>query len=298
VGTTFGLFGGSSAVPLLPGDQRLEDAWSALWTSAPLAEDLEMLGNGRVTVRVSVTTDVATLVARLIDVAPDGAAALVTKGVLNLTHRDSHADPTPLEPGRSYDVTIPLEGTSWRFEPGHAIRVSITGADYPLLWPSPRPYTMTFAVGGASPAALVLPEVPAADAPLPPPALRAPQPVVELPGMQLDPPSWRVTRDLSRGTVEVALHTNNALRLADGTRYHTSSDATTTVLEDDPARASIVGVSTLALESPTLTTVSRVRGEIRSDAESFHVTVQLDVTVDDTTYYARRWSRSYARRLL
>ena len=91
VGTTFGLFGGSSAVPLLPGDQRLEDASCSLsWTAAPLAEAVEILGLPRVSVRVSVTTDVATLVARLIDVAPDGAAALVTKGVLNLTHREFH----------------------------------------------------------------------------------------------------------------------------------------------------------------------------------------------------------------
>ena len=32
---------------------------------------------------------------------------------------------------------IPLEATSWVFEPGHAVRIAVTGADYPLLWPSP-----------------------------------------------------------------------------------------------------------------------------------------------------------------
>ncbi|MBM4409262.1 MAG: CocE/NonD family hydrolase [Chloroflexi bacterium] len=131
VGTTFGLFGGSSAVPIQPADQRLEDARSLLWTSAPLDAPLEILGAGRVALRVSATTDVATVVVRLLDVAPDSAAALVTKGVLNLIHRDSHERPSPLEPGRAYDVEVPLEATSWVFAPGHAIRIAVTGADYP-----------------------------------------------------------------------------------------------------------------------------------------------------------------------
>jgi hypothetical protein len=103
---------------------------------------------------------------------------------------------------------------------------------------------------------------------------------------------------MSRGTVEVALRTNNAVRLADGTLWHTTSEATTSVHEEDPARAGIVGVCTLALEGPERTTVSRARGEIWSDAATFHVTVQLDVTIDGASYHSRRWARSYPRRLL
>jgi predicted acyl esterase len=298
VGTTFGLFGGSSAVPLLPGDQRLEDAWSANWTSAPLGDAVEILGNGSVSLRVAVSAPVAAVVVRLIDVAPDGAAALITKGVLNLTHRASHEDPTAVPVNEAIDVDVPLEATSWRFDPGHAIRVAITGADYPLLWPSPYPYDGRIFVGGDAPTALSLPVVPPATAPLPAPILREPQAVREIPGFALDTPSWRVTRDHSRGVVEVELHTDNATRLADGTRYHSSSHATTRVREDDPANAGIVGISTLALEGSDRTVQAQSRGEIRSDADAFHVTVHLEVTVDGTTYHERRWARSYPRRLL
>ena len=35
---------------------------------------------------------------------------LVTRGVLNLTHRASHSAPAPLEPGVVYHVTVPLKG--------------------------------------------------------------------------------------------------------------------------------------------------------------------------------------------
>ena len=140
--------------------------------------------------------------------------------------------------------------------------------------------------------------MPPRDQPLPAPDLRPAEPLAEPPSFAFEPASWRVTRDHSRGTVEVQLRTNNGTRLPDGTLYHAQSEATTTVDEARPSKASIVGVSTLALESPERTTVSRARGEIRSDDTNFHVTVQLDVTIDGTPFHSRRWSRSYRRNLL
>ena len=44
----FGRSGGPSAVPLQPGDQRLEDAWSLNWTSAALTEPSRSGGGGDV----------------------------------------------------------------------------------------------------------------------------------------------------------------------------------------------------------------------------------------------------------
>jgi hypothetical protein len=107
-----------------------------------------------------------------------------------------------------------------------------------------------------------------------------------------------VTRDLTRGTVEVELATNNGTRLADGTLYQSRGHATTSVNESNPADASIVGTSSLALESARGTVEARARGEIRSDASTLHVTVNLDVLVDGATFHSRRWSRSVPRRLL
>lgn len=47
---------------------------------------------------------VAMVAVRLSDVAPDGRATRVTYGLLNLTHRDGHDEPEPLEPGKPYRV--------------------------------------------------------------------------------------------------------------------------------------------------------------------------------------------------
>ena len=62
-------------------------------------ERIELLGNARVELELESDRPVAQLAARLCDVAPDGTSLLVTRGVLNLTHRDSHEHPAPLEPG-------------------------------------------------------------------------------------------------------------------------------------------------------------------------------------------------------
>ena len=99
VGTTFGIF--SAGAPyVLPADQRIEEAYSAVYTGEVLTEPVEILGRPRLVLWVESDAEVVTFVARLCDVAPDGSSALVTKGVLNATHRESHGDPSPLVPGR------------------------------------------------------------------------------------------------------------------------------------------------------------------------------------------------------
>ena len=60
--------------------------------------------------RVSADRPCALVSARLEDVSPTGESLLVSWGLLNLTHRDSHERPAPLEPGREYDVTLQLAG--------------------------------------------------------------------------------------------------------------------------------------------------------------------------------------------
>jgi predicted acyl esterase len=55
------------------------------------------------------------------------------QGVLNLIHRESHSEPSLLTPGQVYEVEVMLDATSWQFEPGHAIRLNISGAGYTIV---------------------------------------------------------------------------------------------------------------------------------------------------------------------
>jgi uncharacterized protein len=86
---------------------------------------------------------------RLIDVAPDGRATLVARGFLNLTQRDSREHPQPAVPGKRYRVKVLLTGTGYAFPTGHKLRVALSTAYWPIIWPSPEPVTLTLFAGAS-----------------------------------------------------------------------------------------------------------------------------------------------------
>jgi hypothetical protein len=289
----------SAASPhVLPVDQRLEEPYSSSWTSEPLDDPLEILGYPRAVLHIAVTTDIATVVARLIDVAPDGAAALVTKGVLNLTHRDSHEEPTPVVPGEVYRIDLRLDATSWRFDPGHRIRLSLAGADFPNTWPSPKPYTALVHLGGRHSSCLLLPVIGPQELPLPDPELQAPADYDPMAQTWSEKPTWRVTRDHMAATTEVTLAKAGGARVGDEIAFETSSEAVATVSERDPARATIRGLSRVVLHWPGRTIDARARGQIESTESAFHVTLNLEITMGGFPHATRRWVRTYPRNLL
>ena len=108
-GTRGALSWGAGEAPNgLARDLRPDEPAGPTYTSEPLAAPLEVLGVPEVVVHVEVDAPVAMLSVRLSDVAPDGTSALVSAGVLNLTHRRSHADPEPLRPGVVEQVRDPV----------------------------------------------------------------------------------------------------------------------------------------------------------------------------------------------
>jgi hypothetical protein len=149
-------------------------------------------------VRLEVSADqpVAMVAARLSDVAPDGRATRVTYGLLNLTHRDGHDEPAPMEPGERCAVEIELNAVAQAFPAGHRIRLSLSTSYWPLAWPPPKPVLLSVHTGHS---ALQLPVRPVAEPdelparPFGEPEGAPPIPVTALtPGEQ----RWTVSRDL------------------------------------------------------------------------------------------------------
>ena len=126
-----------------PADQRPEDAGSLVFETPPLETPVEIAGDARVMLDISVDRPVAQVAVRLMDVAPDGAATRVTFGVFNLTHRNGHETPEPLEPGKRYRVTVPMNHVAQRFRAGHRIRLGISTSYFPMIWTPPEPVTLT-----------------------------------------------------------------------------------------------------------------------------------------------------------
>ena len=117
-------------------DTSADDARSIVAESRPLEDAVEFTGTGVVCARVSATTPDPVVGVRVVDVAPDGAALLVTSGRLAADHRDGHApgDPEPLPDG-PVDLEMPLTPTSHVFEPGHRVRLAVAAGHHPRALP-------------------------------------------------------------------------------------------------------------------------------------------------------------------
>jgi uncharacterized protein len=136
--------------PELPTDQRADDAFSLVFDGAALGEPLEFLGAPVIELELESDQPVAQIVARLNDVAPDGQVTRVTYGVLNLTHREGHGEPKPMVPGQRTKVRLRLNDAGHRFAAGHQLRLALSTAYWPIVWPAPRAATLTIHTGASS----------------------------------------------------------------------------------------------------------------------------------------------------
>lgn len=123
------------------GDIRPDDAGSLVFDSPVLEESFSIIGFPKVRLRVSADAPLAHWVARLEDVQPDGTVSLVTGALINGAQRQTRLSPEPLVPGEIYNLDFELHFTTWTFHPGHRIRLAVSNALFPMIWPTP--YTMT-----------------------------------------------------------------------------------------------------------------------------------------------------------
>ncbi|MEV5612494.1 CocE/NonD family hydrolase [Streptomyces sp. NPDC052225] len=294
-----GQFGGKwasyNAPPDLPYDQREEDGGSLVYETQPLPERLEILGAPRVELEVSADQPVATVAARLSDVAPDGSATRVTYGVLNLTRRDGTGEPALLEPGRRYRAVLHLNGVAQAFPPGHRVRLSLSTSYWPLAWPPPHPTLLTAHEEGCR---LVLPVRPATE-PDDPAPFAAPEGTAPLTTRQVTPPEqrWQVTRDLvdygaaldivkDRGTIHF-----DAADVDVSCRAHERYESTA----DDFTSASGVSTWTMGFSREGWDVRVRTRTELTCDASMFYVNATLDAYESDRRVFSRTWNESVPR---
>ncbi|MCB0376757.1 MAG: CocE/NonD family hydrolase, partial [Sinomicrobium sp.] len=118
-------------------DQKKTDIYSLVFETAPLTNDLVILGFPRVHLNAAVSAEQAHFLTRLSDVAPDSAVTLITGAGFNGAHRNSSSMPEKLAPGQFYPLDIEMHFTSWTFKKGHRIRLSISNGQWPMIWPNP-----------------------------------------------------------------------------------------------------------------------------------------------------------------
>ena len=110
-----------------------------VFQTAPLPEDLEVTGPVVVNLWISSTAVDTDFTAKLIDVYPpsrdypEGYALNLSDGVLRTKFRNSWSEPTLMEPGEVYPISIDLYPTSNLFARGHRIRLDISSSNFPRL---------------------------------------------------------------------------------------------------------------------------------------------------------------------
>jgi hypothetical protein len=265
-----------------PLDQRDDDAWS-LTTDWPVEVPTEVLGH--VVVRATVRSDqpVAYMSVKLNDVWPDGTSALVTRGLLNLTHRSD--PPSPLDPGQAYDIEIEMEATSWVFPEGHSIRLSVAGTDWPNTWVPSHPVTLTM-----ESLQMQLPVLPPGGDGVPTFTDVAP-PVRDGHGEIL----WSTSHDVLGRVTAVSTKYGGPYDPRFGGHMTDRYEGFARVSIADPAIATAGGTVRFEIDWPEASVAVESRLLVSSSADDYCVDIELDATEGGQVVAQRRWSRRIPR---
>jgi uncharacterized protein len=281
-----------------PGDQRGEDGRSLSFTSEPLDEAVEILGNPRVSLMVRSDRPGASVVARLCDVAPTGESLLVTRDLFNLTHREGHDRVAPLVPGEAVTAEFGLKVIAHRFEAGHRIRFSVSTTYWPWMWPHPEPVTLGLCCGEDSFLELPVREPRAEDHALRPfgPPERPTGIATEV--LSARPTQRTITHDLAAGSAEVRFDwdVGGNYRLVDvGIEADGSNVTTYRIAAGQPLSAEVHTEQSAALRSAHFDIAVGATGRMSADATAFLVTLGLDARENGHRVHSRQWRLVFPR---
>ena len=279
-------------------DQRPTDAQSLVYDTEPLAEEIALLGMPRAVVSATSMARLANWFVRLEDVAPGGEVTMVTGGGLSGAQRDSSSEPRALEVAHVYDFNVPLHFTSWVFPKGHRIRVAVSNALWPMIWPTPYALSTTLHLGEADGSRIVLPivprEVPAR------PSFHAPEPAQALPGYSSKGDTWpgdfHVQRDAERGTTQVTWAGTSRSTFPWGSE-ETREKMVYDLADARPAENSVRGDADFEVHVRDTVLLWRVHLLLRSDGQHFYYQFERELLKDGVAIRNRGWKATIARDL-
>ncbi|CAM5252646.1 peptidase S15 [Streptomyces spiroverticillatus] len=282
----------------LPPDQRDEDAKSASFDFPVTDAPIEILGRAKVRLRLTMDVPQGQAIARVCDVAPDGSSTLVTRGVLNLSARNGRDRADAWQPGATEEVTFELNGIGHTFPPGHRVRLSVSSAYWPWIWPQAGSAGFVLDPAGSS---LELPvrthtEHPEIrfEAPEQSPPLN-----VEFPANPDERPERLVVRDVAKGEwkLEVDPRYGGTRIYPDGLEFTEDALETYTINEKDPLSAHTRSDWTIRLRRPDLAWDTEVvtRSEITCDASDFLTSSEVTCKEGGEVVFHRVWERRIPR---
>ena len=227
-------------------------------------------------------------IARLEDVHPDGSVSLVTGGLKNAAQRNSRTQPEPIVVGEPFTLRFPLRFTTYTYEPGHRIRLVVSNAQFPMIWPTPQAMTTSLYVG-CDKSLLDLPTVGdgvPASLPNPVEADDEPKDSSTISDEPLTP--FRIVRDDPNGITEVTAQESSAERIRDKV-YAYRNSVTYSVNNQDPSLATFRGIGWEKITFDSGRTIElNADVDIRSDASMLHTRVTRRILENGATLRARK----------
>lgn len=235
------------------------------------------------------------LIVRLCDVGPDGASERVTFGCLDLQHRDGNEDPRPMPLDTPVPIRLSLDHVAHRFPVGHRLRLALSTACWPNVWPAPDDPTLTLAGG---PARLVLPIPPAGaeDPSLLAAPPRAPRPA----NTEAQRPASnerRVITDQAAKTTTLEIRDDyGALVYTDhGMMNAGLKQERTTIAWDDPLSATADTHWTHELGRGDWHVRTETVTRLTCDAGAFHLEARVTAFEGDAQVFEKIWQTSLPR---
>jgi predicted acyl esterase len=280
-------------------DQRPVDAFSLIYDSQSLAEDVAILGVPHVNLLVAADARLADWFVRLSDVAPDGRVTMVTGAGINGAQRNSMADPQDLVPGKAFALSLDLHLASWVFPKGHRIRIAISNALWPMNWPTPYSMTTRVMLGGEAASRIVLPRVPLQGPPAP--VFAAPEPIEEPAGIKVIsdsgaswPGEWTVLRDEAKQRSTVTWKGSTAVAYPWG-KFDHSERLIYDIDDAHPDIARVQGDSEYNQQAKEHVLTWRGRLEVSSDIQTFYYKYTRTLLRDGVVIRTKTWEEPIAR---
>ena len=286
-------FGGGDDAPT---DQRDDDGGSLTFDSAPLGERLEILGAPVADLELAVDRPQAALAVRLNEIRPDGSSVRVTYGVLNLTHRTSQEHPEALEPGRRYRVRVALNHIAHAFAAGSRLRLAVSTAYWPVVWPSAQAVALTLFTGASGLELPVRPPDPGDDRlrPFEAPEGAPPASYVELRPRRVE---RTVEREGAAGEIVYGVVSEGGQgRMEEiDLELEQSSVRRYRIQEHDPLTARAEVVQRMGLRRGPWAVAVESRVWLSATEEAFALRARLEAFEGDTLVCSRSWDCRVAR---
>ena len=280
------------------GDMRPDDAGSLVFDSPRLEQGFEIVGFPKVRLRVSADASLTHWIARLEDVNPDGTVSLVTGALLNGAQRQSRLRPEPLVPGKVYDLEFDLHFTTWTFKPGHRVRLAVSNALFPMIWPTPGAM-MTRLFIGVENTNLKLPVIPHIKRKEP--AFKPPEPREDRPDARsLGGDSWpqglyEKKQDLWKGITSVEWQGSSAYEIR-GQTYRVRERNYYETNEERPSESAFHGQASHRIELKGRTLDLFTRLDVASDEKNFYVNFKREIFENNKPVRQREWQETIPRK--